>query len=242
MLKYTKEFYLRVSDFDTYDHLFPSAILDLFQDVAGKHADDIGIGFDTMISKNLVWMIVRSKYEIYQQPKLYQTVKVITWPHVKGRVDMDRDYLIEDLDGNILVKGTSKWVVVNYISRRLVRPRDIEYPSDEYCQAINFEEHFDKLEDFDIDGVEPFVQYPSFCDLDHNGHVNNTKYANFIVNGLNLKKDESIVKFQIDYIHELEKNTKINLYYLKNGNEIKVKGIDKDGQTSFIASLIVEKK
>ena len=72
--KYQENFRLRISDFDTFDHLTPHAVLDLFQDVAGKHADLIGVGFDKMIKDNLIWVLLRTKYEVIKNPPLYSTV------------------------------------------------------------------------------------------------------------------------------------------------------------------------
>ena len=46
-----KEYYLRASDFDKFNHIKPSAVLDLFQDAAGQHADELGVGFDQMIKR-----------------------------------------------------------------------------------------------------------------------------------------------------------------------------------------------
>ena len=40
-----REYTLRAGDFDKFDRIKPSAVLDLFQDVAGQHAEEIGVGF-----------------------------------------------------------------------------------------------------------------------------------------------------------------------------------------------------
>ena len=45
-LYYEEQIKLRTNDFDQFDNLKPSAILDIFQDVAGTHATIIGTGYD----------------------------------------------------------------------------------------------------------------------------------------------------------------------------------------------------
>ena len=53
---FEKEFYLRTSDFDCRMELQPSAVLDLFQDVAGEHARALGIGREAMLAEKLLWV------------------------------------------------------------------------------------------------------------------------------------------------------------------------------------------
>ena len=49
--RWSKEYTLRAGDFDKYDRIMPSAVLDLFQDAAGQHAEEIGVGFADMIAR-----------------------------------------------------------------------------------------------------------------------------------------------------------------------------------------------
>lgn len=234
---YSEKFRLRISDYDKYDHLTPKTILDLFQDVAGKHADYIGVGYDEMIKKDLIWVLVRTKYEVINYPKLYSTVTVLTWPKKKGRLDFDREYEILDENGNLLIKGISKWVVVNFKTRRISSARDVNYSCDIF-EKENFTEDFSKIEDFEMNNVQKYTTYTSFSDLDHNGHVNNINYARYMFDALKLKKEESIKKFEIDYLKELQLDSKVDLFYVKDNSTILCKGI-KDEELSFISKIIL---
>ena len=91
-----KDYYLRASDFDTARKLQPAAVLDLFQDAAGEHAQKLKVDYDRMILRNMMWVVVRVKYRILQNPRMYQKVKVVTWPHESKRLDFQRDYLIQN--------------------------------------------------------------------------------------------------------------------------------------------------
>lgn len=77
---YENNYYLRISDFDRYGKLRTSSILDLFQDVAATHANLLGIGFDAMIENETIWVLTKVKFEIVNQPDMYETVHVKTWP------------------------------------------------------------------------------------------------------------------------------------------------------------------
>ena len=67
---YVKKFNLRTSDFDCHKKILPSAVLDLFQTVAGEHAIALGCGFDALFEKNLLWVLVRTRFEVIKQPDM----------------------------------------------------------------------------------------------------------------------------------------------------------------------------
>lgn len=236
---FSEEFRLRISDYTTYDHLTPHAVLDLFQDVAGKHADLIGVGFQKMIEKDLIWVLVRTKYEVLKNPELYETVRVSTWPKDKGKLDFDREYLIENQKGEVLIRGISKWVVVNSTTRRISLARDVHYNC-ELEKREYFPGAFPKLEDFDIADLPFYEERTTFSDLDHNGHVNNANYARFILNSIALQPDEEIAFFEIDHIKELPPNTFVKNFYKKDGKIILVKGIIDNGDTTYIAKIVLK--
>ena len=46
--------YLKYLDYTRYDVIAPHGILDLFQDIAGKHANTYGMSFEEMYQKNQI--------------------------------------------------------------------------------------------------------------------------------------------------------------------------------------------
>lgn len=233
---FSKNYQLRTSDFNCYDNLMPHAILDFFQDVAGIHADILDIGYEKMISRNLIWVLVRTKYEVIKNPHSYETVKVTTWPKKKGKIDFDREYTIEDLNGNLLVKGVSKWIVVNVNTRRISLAKDINYNT-EPCSLENFPGSFPKIDDFSIEDCNCYETMTTFSDLDHNMHINNINYAKYILNAIKLKKDELVKTFEINYVKELQKDEKVLIYSKKDGKTILIKGIINTNEISFVAKI-----
>lgn len=225
---YEELFRLRVSDFDCYDRLSPCAILDLAQDIAGKHAADLHVGYGDLIANNVVWMLLRTRYEFYKNPPLHTSVNVKTWPRVKGRCDFDRDTLITQQNGDIVCKIQSKWVLVDSLKRRLILPRNYDYPFKDHYEEKTFDTPFEKIEDFQIEGLEEHKIETKFLDLDHNGHINNVSYVKYALNIIALEKGYDISHFEINYIHELQSNKALSLYLLKKDNIYFVKGISED--------------
>lgn len=232
---YSKSFNLRTSDFDRYRKITPASVLDLFQTVAGEHAALLGCGFESLFARKLLWVLVRTKYEVIRQPQMYQTVTVKTWPLAPSRIGFQREYLMEDEQGNPLIKASSDWVIIHSEQRKIVSVGDI-YPDMDYLNQKSFEERLKKLPDFETVG-EGFIVCPGFSQLDMNGHVNNTKYANYVLDALESDGENEIKAFQIDYRHEVQKGDKLNLYTKKSDGVILVKGVNDAGAVAFVSKL-----
>ena len=71
------------SYFDCNDRLTTKSILSIFQDVASSHAEEIGVGYESMLKQNLYWVLSRIKIDIIRMPAPNETVIVETWPHKK---------------------------------------------------------------------------------------------------------------------------------------------------------------
>lgn len=232
---FEKDFYLRTSDFDCRMELQPSAILDFFQDVAGEHARVLGIGREQMEAAGLAWVIVKARYRILHTPAQFDRVRVRTWPLPPRRSLFQREYRMSDEAGNPLVIGSSEWVVIHRERRRLVAVGDV-YPMQEFLDEHNFPEGFSRLRDFDGEG-EPITILPQFTDLDTNGHVNNIKYANYVMNALSPRGDECISDFEIEYHREVMAEVPLSLSVLREEGAALVKGTGEDGARMFTSRL-----
>lgn len=231
-----REYTLRAGDFDKYDHIKPSAILDLFQDAAGQHAEEIGVGFGDMIAREYLWVLTRIKFKIISPPSRYQTVTVKTWPLEPNRLNYRREYCIEDQNGQRLVVGSSEWVVIHSKERKLLSVPDLYNLDGNYHNEVMFEEKAKKVRDFENIG-EPYVVNAGFCELDVNDHVNNTKYANYVLDAISPQKEDIIDTFQIDYRKEVMQGTQLNVYYSKEEDIITAKGQNNDGDIMFACRI-----
>lgn len=232
IMKYKTKVTLYNSYFDYHDRITTKSILNIFQDVASVHAEDLGVGYQAMLEKNLYWILSRIKIDILKMPQINQTVIVETWPHVKGRIDFDRDLKILSEDGDVLIIGTSKWCVIDTQSRTLQRTDNVNYIG-EYCTDVNYEERFGKIMLPEIDLEHKFDYAVMFSDLDHNKHMNNTNYANLIVSSANNKQYSH---FEINFNSECVLGDSINvLHATANDGEYVVGMVN--NKTSFVAYI-----
>ncbi len=233
---YSNSFSMRASDFDCFGKIKPSSILDLFQEVAGAHAEELGVGFEDLLKRNILWVLVKVKFEIISEIKKHQTVVVKTWPLPAGRVTLQREYLIEDGEGNVLAKGTSDWVTMDLETRRLSPCGEIHLLK-EFCLDRNFEEKLRKVPDFEITGAEHAQIKPQYCDIDENMHLNNIRYSDFVLNLVKPEREEVIDTLQIDFHREIMPDACIDLYAISDEKGIIAKGVSDEGEKMFSCAI-----
>lgn len=218
-----KDYPLRVSDFDKHNRILPSAVLDIFQDVAGVHAKMLAISGPELLERGLCWMLTRVRYEILRQPELYQTVSVKTWPIESRRIELDRDFEVNSESGELIIRGSSQWVVMDITDRsapKLVPARVFEFGLEEYVSTRAFERAFGRAVYNGIECDRPYVCRSRYTDLDMNGHVNNIKYADLTLSAIeDTLNGGEIVDFRIDYVKEILEGDEIAIHTSTEQND-----------------------
>lgn len=227
---------LRTNDFDTNDNIKVSALLELFQDVAGLHANQIGIGFTASYEKGFFWVLLRNKVDVFKNPTPLTNARLKTWPHEKGRVDCNREYLLEDMDGNPIARCISKWVIINRDTRRLMRVDAISYGEGELVKD-NYYEDVPKVQSPDISLFKKVLTHKvSKNDIDHNRHMNNAKYTDLIFDSI--EGDLFIKNLEIEYVKEAKYEEELDLYMYDDNEAIYHIGMI--GDTKIFVSKIVK--
>lgn len=231
-----KEYYLRASDFDKFNQIKPSAVLDLFQDAAGQHALELGVGFEKMLERPYLWVLTRVKFKVVSQPESYQKVKIKTWPLQPHRLNYRREYCIENENGERLIVGSSEWLVIDSQKRSFVSVENL-YPFNEgFCEEKMFEGKLSKVLGFETEETT-YIVNARFSELDINNHVNNTKHANYVLDAVNPSNARELESFQIDYRKEVLQGTQLNIYHKKQDNIILAKGENESGDVMFACLL-----
>lgn len=236
ILEMQRNFYLTAGCFDQYDRLKPYAILDFFQEIAGIHADVLGIGYEPLVEKGLAWIIVSNRIIIDQNPKASEKVIVKTWPKAPGKVDYERHYSMENEQGEIIARGVGRWCLVDIHSKSINRREKIQYP------GIILEKNAIENPSFRLHPIskeESIFSYQHIvheADLDHYHHTNNAKYADMILNALNLPSSTWFYDYKITHVHEAPLGSKIDIYKKEEENQICLTGYLEDGEICFNAS------
>lgn len=209
---YEREYYLRTADFDPSMNLLPTAILDLFQDVAGCHSIVLGCGLYDLLKIDRAWVLVNTKYTVLKSVKMFEKVVVKTWPLAPRGVRYQREYQIINAQGEVVVIGSQTWTIIDLKNRKILPAGDV-YTSlnGEFLQDKNYQEKLMRIPQavVSVTAEANIKMLPS--DLDVNGHVNNVRYAKFVYDNANLQNGEYFKELQIDYHKELKSDQVISL-------------------------------
>ena len=236
-LVFEKNFTLTNGMFDEYYGIKPYSILDIFQRVAGDHADLLEIGHQYCTKNNYAWIIVRQEVYIYNNPTPMETVVVKTFPHEPSRVECKREYEIRSLTGTIYTKGCASWVLVDLNGFKMLKSNNI-YPEGEFIESALFKEKLVKPTNV-YTQENLFSKYTVVkSDIDIYHHMNNAKYAEVLFNNCDYQAVE-IKRFAVNYLRQSKEKQIIDIYKQVENNITYITGVI-DNEVIFTS--LVERK
>lgn len=228
-----KEYALRTSDFTPEKTIRKSAILDLFQDIAGYHSNFLCCGLDEFAKKGYGWVLVGVRCKTLKAVNMYDNLTVKTWPLKPTFAKFQREYIILNDKNEVVLKGDSVWTIIDLKMRKPVILPEVYKGLDTYNEEKSFTDKLLKIRPSDRDFSFAGSRLTASSDIDMNGHVNNIKYADFIVDVLG-NEIENYRSFHIDYHKEAFLGKTIDLYKQEDCQKLTVKGLC-DSETVFIA-------
>ena len=174
---YTQEFHINDAAVDCCGRLKPSMILFYAQEVAGRHFERLAMDYDALAKRGMFWAITRCRVQITRLPRSGETITVETWPMPTTRVAYPRSVTARDRQGNPLFQVISLWVLMDLSSRAMVLPGKSGIEVKGLLQGSELA----------IPGsivpknvTKTSLRTVCFTDLDRNGHMNNTRYFDWI--------------------------------------------------------------
>ena len=241
--KLIQKFQIPCYNTDMSRRLKPASFMDLAQEAATLHANILGFGYDDLIVSGNAWIISRMRVVFVDTPKWREDVTLVTWHKGLNRLFFLRDFLMTDNDGNVKVKATTSWLVLNLDTRRLVRdPKLLD--EGKTCTENVIETPADKVvmpKDAEVKLV--MEHEAAYSDLDMNGHVNNAMYMQWAMNAVNyeISSERPVKEFTINFNHEIKPQEIVSIYKAivekEDGRHVFVEG--KVGeQSSFCVEII----
>lgn len=165
-------------DCDGHKRMRPSALLLKMQECAGWQLDSLGLPYDRLYEEGFVFVIVSIGAKFYHMPEMEQPVTFETWPiGVKG-ARFHRNYRV--LAGEqLLCEAASHWVLIDPHSRKILRPSAFPHSLPLVDRPVDVDGggHITMPED-----LQPLEsKRVRYSDVDANGHLNNVKYADIVM-------------------------------------------------------------
>ena len=224
---YEWEIMVNSFDVDRYNRLKLSSLLKFHQEIGERHLNEFGTSSDYMINDlNLAFIFTKIKVAVTRLPSQAEKVKLTTWCSELKGIRFYRNYRLQAENGDILTETKAEVIVIDLKDRKPVRPNSITGFED-FLYNTELENSCEKPQKLSVPDkiCKTIIRPIRFSDIDRNGHVNNTIYADI---SLDCLEDEalkqSIKSFEINFINEVLPNENLELSVFKENNEFFILG------------------
>ncbi len=197
-------------------HLGNRAILEYFENIAGRHADTLGNGVNDIPNTHSAWILLDWKVKVLRRPAYGEELTVTTWSHSIERCFGNRYFTIEDELGRICVAASSKWVLMDTEKWSIIRV------DNELSEKFGSEPDRTIPIGPTLDRLKPPAEYLSEVeytvqrrDIDLFGHVHNTNYLDLAYEALpeEVYAQRPFDSVRITYKKEIRLGEKLLLKY-----------------------------
>jgi acyl-ACP thioesterase len=203
---------------DRSDRLTLAGAFDYFQDAAINHAEALGIGRNAMSQTGQVWILSRMSVRIERRPGYREKITVRSWPRGWEKLFALREYDIRDAADRAVAQGSAAWLILDWEKRRPLRPGPLMAPLPRNEEAPLLQGGAANLEA--RNGLcKTGGRRALYSDIDYNGHVNNTRYIQWIQDALEMETLEQAdrMAFDINYLGEIKSAEGVELWTEREG-------------------------
>ena len=159
-----------------------NALMQYLQETAARHAEQLGVGLGDLERRDCFWVLLNLRIEMAGTPQWRDCLTIRTWPSGCTRLMASREFVGQGPDGRELFRATSDWMILDKHSGR---PKNIDR------LGLHLPKTGPKVLATELRRLQPTDAYTKagtisvpFSALDFNGHVNNTEYVRWALDGL----------------------------------------------------------
>ena len=214
MNRLTEQYTIPCYDTDASWRLKPVSFMNYAQEMANRHANILGFGYDDLIASKTAWVLARMNIRFVNLPLWRDNVSLTTWHKGLNRLFFVRDFQMKDAQGNICVEATTSWIVLNLETRRFVRdPKLMDEGT--VCQDHAIEQPADKVvipKDVEAEYVMDHVV--SYSDVDMLGHTNNAMYMHWAMDAVayEVTSQRPLKEVTINFNREARAGETVSIY------------------------------
>ena len=223
-ISYSRETEVVFSDCEKNQRMRVAAMLAKAAIIAGHDYDARGLTYDVLLQRREVFLLSRMALHIHRCPVLRDVLNITTWENGVRGAHMQRVYEFRTRDGEKCISGKSDWILVDPVSRKIMRPDTFTARPITSCPVeIDCPEPKKILVPADADILgERTVRW---SDLDGNGHLFSGHYGDIIWDALPRDLQEKCPReFYINYSHEATLGQVLTLTGLREENTYRMEG------------------
>ena len=177
------------------------ALCRFMQEAAYHHAEHLGLGHSFLSARGMAWVLARQRICIDRLPEWGDTVHIRTWPSGRDRLFFYRDFELSDGDGARVLTASNAWSLIDVEKRERVHP-DIYLRVDIPEGKQVFDSKIERLKGGTCPAGPSVVV--TYGDLDLNGHVNNVRYIEWLLDSLprDFHEMHAVKALELNYLAE----------------------------------------
>lgn len=227
---YSRQEELTFWDCDRNKRARVGALLSKMAVFAGYDYDARGLSHEKLYAMREVFLLSRVALRIHACPRARDVLTITTMENGVRGAHMQRVYEMEDQTGRLCVSAKSDWILVDPITRKILRPgtftaktltlcgREIDCPDPRKIVLPR-----EGLEDL---GVRRVV----WSDLDGNGHLFSGNYGDVVWDALPADLQERVPReFYINYSREATLGEDLRLEGFREGETYRMEGLGPEG-------------
>ena len=210
---------IKIASFDVYPNstLKPSALQRYMQQIAREDCDNMGCTYIDMRNVNMVFVLTKLAIEISAPIYAYDEIVIKTFNNRISGVSFEREFELYK-NGAKVAHATTQWVIVNYDTRRIVRPKDFPFNIPEHnldCGSLPLPRTISG----ETVPQDLGVRVVRLSDLDENNHLNNCVYPDIAMDIIDYDtKNQYVKSVVIIFKHEAVLGDSLKLSLAKSGS------------------------
>lgn len=208
---YAKEFTVAEYECNVDGIMTPGAILRQAQQIATEQCEVFGGGTQVLAEKNCAFLLARMAMELRAPVRAGQRITLATMPSAQQGASFHRCTTLCDAQGARLCAVDSRWALVNIRERHIYRRQPEDFPL-HFASPPAFElpMKFQRAAEAQVRAVER----ANYTRCDVNRHLNNTRYADIVMDYLPLARHETKTpaRLVIFYHNEIPLGTAFSLW------------------------------
>lgn len=156
----------------------PSALQRYFQQIALEDIASQGATYNALRELSMVFVITKLRIDFLQTLRSGDSIVLRTFPYKTEGVTFFRAFEIYK-NGSLAVLADSRWVLINYQKRTILRPSDLPFPLAQSVPSAELPPIPRRI----IQKTAEHTATRTVCltEVDENKHLNNCVYADYIL-------------------------------------------------------------
>ena len=248
-MKYRYNYTVQYQDIDDTRRLRLHSMENRLLIVAGKVADEMGIGIPFLKEHNGTWIITHLNLEMLYLPTAGEEMVIETWIERNSHMLSVRNFRIYKKNGeDEALIGCCKtvWAVLERDKREIINLFDMLI----FKEAVDGEEMkmsrapkmlpliLSELEqDTEVLRAQEKMHIIQNSDMDYNCHCNSTKYLEWMLNARRMQDNTKPFRLDINYVKELYLGDGMYTRYAERAQSVQYQQVDKNGLTCCNARI-----